>query len=154
MRSIAIAVLLMLGATASLAHDYRAGTLEIGHPASRPSTGRTGVAYFAVTNKGDAPDRLTGIKVGGGFADRAEMHATMQDGDVMRMRPVQVIDVPPGQTVTLAPGGLHVMLLGLKAPLKAGDEMPLTLVFERAGAVDIKVMVEKAGATPGTHKGH
>jgi len=66
---------------------------------------------------------------------------------VMKMRPIAGIDIPPGQAVTLAPGGLHIMLEGLAKPLKAGQSFPLTLTFDKAGTRTVNVAVEKVGAT-------
>ena len=145
-----LAILAFAGGAA--AHGYKLGDLEIGHPYSRATAGKTGVGYLSVTNNGGAPDRLLRATVGTGVADRAELHMTIRDGDVMRMRPVGAVDIAPGQTVRLEPGGLHVMLAGLKAPLKAGDKVPLTLVFERAGSVEVVLNVDKAGAEG--HTGH
>jgi copper(I)-binding protein len=75
-----------------------------------------------------------------------EIHTTFRDGDVMRMRPVAAIEVPAKGAVTLAPGGMHVMLMGLTKPLAIGEAVPLTLTFERAGAVTVQAMVQAAGA--------
>jgi copper(I)-binding protein len=80
-----------------------------------------------------------------------ELHEMKMDGDVMRMRQVAAVDVPAGGSVALEPGGLHVMLLGLKAPLKEGDRFPMTLRFEKAGEVKVEVHVEAAGVGPARH---
>jgi copper(I)-binding protein len=80
---------------------------------------------------------------------RAEMHEMAMDGDVMRMRQVVAIELPPGRPVALKPGGLHLMLMGLKAPLKAGETVPLTLVVEgkdgRRESIEVKAPVKSAG---------
>jgi hypothetical protein len=68
-------------------------------------------------------------------------------GMVMKMRPVTGVDIPAGQPVSLAPGGLHIMLMGLKKPLKAGEKFPLTLTFDKAGTRTVDVAVEKVGGT-------
>lgn len=83
-----------------------------------------------------------------------EIHEMAMDGDVMKMRQVDAIDLPAGQTVELKPGGYHLMLMGLKTPLKAGDKLPLTLKFEKAGEVVVTVNVEhpKTGDASGQHK--
>ena len=73
------------------------------------------------------------IAVTSPVAARAELHATTMDGGVMRMRQVESIELPPAKTVKLAPGGLHVMLLDVKAALKSGDQVPLTLTVQRDG---------------------
>jgi len=69
------------------------------------------------------------------------------EGGVMRMRPLTAIDIPAGQTVTLSPGGTHIMLLGLTQPLREGQSFPLTLSFDHAGPRQVTVVIEKAGAT-------
>jgi copper(I)-binding protein len=70
------------------------------------------------------------------------------------MRPVEAIEVTPGAPIVLQPGGLHVMLIGLKAPLKEGERFPLTLTFERAGTIEVEVVVEKLGAMGPDHMDH
>lgn len=94
-------------------------------------------------------DRL----VGGSspVAGRVELHTMKMEGDVMRMREVDGIEVPAGQAVALQPGGLHLMLMDLKSPLKAGDRFPLTLKFEKAG--EVPVQVEVRAAAPGAASG-
>ena len=81
-----------------------------------------------------------------------EMHSMAMEGDVMRMRQVDAIALPAGQSIELKPGGLHMMFIGLKAPLKAGAEFPLKLKFEKAGEVTVMVHVEEAGADHSAHK--
>jgi len=76
----------------------------------------------------------------------AELHRTENDNGVMKMVPIAAIDVKAGQKVALAPGGYHVMLMDLKAPLTEGQSFPLTLVFDKAGKIDVMVKVGKAGA--------
>jgi len=76
----------------------------------------------------------------------AEVHQTSAVNGVMQMRPVAAVKVPHGQLVTFGPGGLHVMLMGLKQPLKQGDSFPLTLTFTKAGDVTVNAMVQSAGA--------
>jgi copper(I)-binding protein len=77
------------------------------------------------------------------------MHTMAMDGDVMTMREVDAVDLPAGQTVEFKPGGFHLMLMGLKAPLKLGDKFAMTLRFEKAGEVVITVHVEPVAATSG-----
>jgi copper(I)-binding protein len=121
--------------------------IEIDHPWARASTGKTGAAYLTIVNKGTADDRL--VSVATPVADKAEPHMTTEENGVMKMRPVDGVDVKAGGSAELKPGGLHLMLIGLKAPLKAGQSFPVTLTFAKAGAVDITVPVEKAGAMTG-----
>ncbi len=141
--------LLALALLAGFTHTVLAqtGTIEIDHPWARASAGKTGAAYLVIVNKGAADDRLVSATTP--VAQKAEPHMTTDDNGVMKMRPVDGIDIKAGATAELKPGGLHLMLMGLKAPLKAGQSFPLTLTFEKAGAIDATVVVEKAGAMTG-----
>lgn len=155
----ALAAALLLAAPA-LAHEYKAGDLTIGHPYAFPSPGRTAAGYLSITNAGDTPDTLTAVRVEGATAS---IHTTTTDAaGVAKMSPVDGLDVPPDGTVTLAPRGTHIMLMDLAKPLRVGDSLPATLVFEKAGevAVDFKVDArgsEAASETPEKtpdHTGH
>lgn len=128
------------------AHDYTLGALEISHPWARPSTGKTGAAYFTIKNNG-ADDKLTGVTAD--VSAKVQLHDMEMDGNIMRMRKLDALPLPAGKTVNVAPGGLHIMLIGLAAPLKAGDSFPMRLTFEKAGTVEVSVAVENAGATGG-----
>jgi periplasmic copper chaperone A len=120
--------------------SFAVGDLVIESPWARESVTRTGAAYLIVRNGGDADDRL--VAVSSEVADRAELHASeMQDG-VMRMRPVEAVEVPAHGEAALEPGGAHVMLIGLKAPLDEGGSFALTLVFENAGEVEVVTTIE------------
>lgn len=123
------------------AHDYRLGALEIGHPWARPSTGKTGAAYFTIRNNG-AADKLTGLAAD--ISARVQLHDMEMDGNIMRMRKLDSLPLPASETVKVAPGGLHVMLIGLTAPLKPGDTFPMRLTFEKAGTIEVSVTVEKS----------
>jgi copper(I)-binding protein len=106
--------------------------------------GATGGAFMTLRNTGDQPDRL--VSASSPTARSVELHATIRDGDLMRMRPVQAIEVPAGGSVTLQPGGLHIMLIGLAAAAEPGGTVPLILNFERGGAVQVQLPVQPAGA--------
>src|SRR5262249_31189687 len=113
----AIALLLALFALPALAADYKVGALEIRQPWTRvtPPTAQAGGGVLVVTNTGATPDRLVAAK--SPTAERVEVHEMKMDGNVMRMRAVEKgVEIPPGGTVELKPGGLHVMFMGLKAP--------------------------------------
>ncbi len=151
--------LLMLGPLPSHGHEYHAGALYIDHPHARPTPpgARTGAAYFSVTNKGGSQDRL--LRASSPRATAVELHSMSMDGNVMRMRAMPAVALPAGAMVKLEPGGLHVMLSGLKQPLKAGERFPVTLVFENAGPVTVEIAVVAAGAAAsdaksGAHAGH
>lgn len=75
------------------------------------------------------------------------------DGNVMRMREFDLgLEIPPGATVQLKPGGFHIMFMGLKAPFAKDAKIPVTLVFEKAGSIDVEMVVEAMGAAAPTHK--
>ena len=148
-RATAMAIALALVALCARAHDFKLGDLLVDHPIAyaTPASARTGAAYFTIVNRGAAADRL--LSASTPAAGKAELHATIRDGDVMRMREVRRIEIAPGGKAVLQRGGTHVMLVDLAAPLKAGDRFALTLVFERAGAVEVVVLVEaQRGAAP------
>ncbi|MFZ5556115.1 MAG: copper chaperone PCu(A)C [Pseudomonadota bacterium] len=122
-----------------------------------PPTAKNGAAYL-VLKAGAGGDRL--VSATAPVSERVELHTHIMDGGVARMRPVPAIDVPANGTVELKPGGLHMMLIGLKAPLREGASFPLTLNFEKQGAVTVEVPVKALGAMGGMegqgmpHKGH
>ena len=95
-------------------------------------------------NDGDTPDKLLAVRTPA--AGKAELHTMAMDGNVMKMRPVLDLPVAAHGTAQLKPGGMHVMLMELRAPLKQGDKFPLTLKFEKAGDVSVEVSVEGVGA--------
>ncbi|HUL93223.1 MAG TPA: copper chaperone PCu(A)C [Burkholderiales bacterium] len=101
-----------------------------------------GVAYFSIRNSGKA-DRL--LRVSSPLAQRAELHASVMKDGVMKMEGLSSVDVGSGAPVTFEPSGKHVMLMGLKRPLKEGDVFPLTLTFANAGAVQVRVRVRGLG---------
>jgi copper(I)-binding protein len=132
------------------AHDYKLGALEIGHPWARatPPTAPSGAGYLSVKNTGTAPDRL--MTVSSPAAQTVQVHEMKMEGNVMRMRELaSPLEIKPGETATLAPGGLHLMMMGLKGPLKQGEKVPLTLTFEKAGKIDIELHIEAMGAAHG-----
>jgi hypothetical protein len=112
-----------------------------------PPGAQAGVVYFTVTNRGAAADQLLAASTP--VAGKAQLHTTITDNGVMKMRPIKDIDVKPGATVTLKPGGMHLMLTELKGPLKQGQSFPLSLTFAKAGRLDTTVTVEKIGAMGG-----
>ncbi len=107
---------------------------------SSPMNAEMGAVYFTVMNRTGQDDVLTGVSTS--VAGMAEIHQSVMESDVMKMQPVPGgrVEVPNGGTVTFEPGGLHVMLMGLKEPLKAGDTFEIVLHFERFG--DVRVQVE------------
>jgi hypothetical protein len=101
--------------------------------------------FLSVTNEGAVPDRLVAVE--SAIAARVELHTTIDDGGIMRMRALpDGIALPPGDTASLAPGANHVMFFQLKAPLVVGSHIDAVLVFEKAGRVPVEFMVEAAAA--------
>jgi len=125
-----------------------ANAAEIGVSAAwaRASAGmaRAGAAFMTLDNSGSADDAL--IAAEAGVSDAVELHTHIDDGGVMRMRKIERIAVPAHARVDLKPGGLHVMFIGLKAPLAEGQRFDLTLVFEKAGRIVVPVVVKSAKA--------
>ncbi len=153
-RRLALALSLSALALAAQAQDYRLGTIEILRPWTRatPPTAQSGGGFLVVTNAGTTPDRLIAAK--STAADKVEIHEMKMDGNVMRMRELEKgLEIPPGSSVELKPGGYHIMFMGLKAPFAKDARVPITLVFEKAGSVDIELPVQAMGAPPpGQHK--
>ena len=104
-----------------------------------------GAVYLIVRNGTSAEDRLVGGSTSA--ARSVEIHAMRMDGTIMRMRRQDGLDIPAGGSAELGPGGTHLMLVGLKAPLKAGAEIPLSLDFSGAGRKQVRVRVRPIGAT-------
>ncbi len=124
-----------------------AGGIVIADPYSRaaPQAGGNGGAFMTITNNSGAADRL--VSAQSPAADAVEIHETIDDNGVMRMRPVTGgFEIPAGGKLELKPGGKHIMLIGLAAPLEPGQEIEITLNFEKAGAITVKVPVRAPGA--------
>lgn len=133
------------------AQDRAAGDIRIAQPWTRAAgANANGAGFMTLRNAGGQADRL--LSAATPAARVVELHTHIREGDVMRMRPVQDIPVPAGETVELRPGGLHIMLIGLVAPLPQGGRVPLTLRFERAGEVQVELVVEAAGARSSGHR--
>jgi len=141
-----------LALTAANARDYKAGSLEIADPWSHATPKGSSVAagYMTIKNTGSTPDRLISgsSDVGSGF----QIHEMKMEDGVAKMRPIKEgLEIKPGDTVELKPGSFHIMFVGLKKPLAAGDHINATLVFEKAGTVSVEYEVRAMGAEPGHH---
>jgi copper(I)-binding protein len=148
MKSILLAAVLAMAANAASAHDYKAGSIQFEHPWARATPKGATIAggYMKLVNTGATADRL----IGGTNADseKFEIHEMSMDNGVMKMRPLpNGIEIKPGETVELKPGGYHLMFVGLKHPLEKGKSVKGTLQFEKAGKVDVEYVVEGLGAT-------
>lgn len=111
-----------------------------------PAAARTAALYLTITNTGSAPDTIEGASTP--VADKAELYEMTMENGVMEMRPVPSLTLAPGKSLVLKPGGYHLMLTGLKAPLKGGQTVPVTVIFTHAGAQQVAVSVAKSGAMP------
>ena len=172
--SLALGTALLLGACGSDSSDSSetsAATAEAGITVegawarTSPMMASAGAAYMTLTSGVD--DRLTGVAVDAGIAATVELHETVMAGDMggdmggdmtgdtsgsmpvtteptMMMQPVDGIDLPAGTAVELKPGGYHIMLLDLVAPLEMGQTFTITLTFEQAGSVEVPVTVGDA----------
>jgi copper(I)-binding protein len=141
------ALVLLLSAGMALAHDYKAGDVAVLHPWTRatPPNAVTAGAYLKLRNDGSMEDALVGVR--SAIAEKAEIHSMTMDGAVMRMRPVGEtgVVVKPGETVALAPGGVHIMMVGLKHPLAKGERVPMTLTFRSGASVTVELMTQALG---------
>jgi copper(I)-binding protein len=132
-----------------------ADVIEVRDPYARSASAMAGAAFMTLANTGTEDDRL--IAASTDAAQRVELHTHIEDGDgVMRMVEVEDgIEVPAGGETVLQRGGLHVMLMGLTAPLNQGDQIDLTLTFEKAGDVTLTVPVDNERMDGhGGHGGH
>lgn len=137
------------------AHEYKAGGLTIVQPWSRATPGGAGVGagYLKITNTGNERDRLVGGSAA--VAERFELHQTVVSDGVARMRTLEDgLEIRPGETVELRPGGVHIMLVNLKGPLREGSRFSGTLTFERAGTTRVEFVVQGLGASGGGARDH
>ena len=144
---IALVALCFVATPATHAQDVKARNLVISNPWARATPGGAKVAggYITITNTGDQPERLMSAESDG--AERVEIHEMATTNGVMTMRPLdRGLEIAPGQAVTLAPGGLHLMFMNIKRPLKEGTEVPVSLQFQRAGQVRTVLRVRGIGA--------
>lgn len=153
-KAITLIAAALLAAAPALAHEFTAGDLEIIHPAipAPNAAARSAAGYLAISNGGTEADRLLAVE--GEFAQRIMLHTTEFSAEgVARMTHLDAIDIPAGETVVLEPGGMHVMLMGLTGTLAEGEAVPATLVFERAGRVEVEFAIDPAGSASGGASG-
>ncbi len=142
----------LLSLNSASAQEYQVGDITVKHPWARATVvGQpSGGGFLTLQNKGK-DDKLVAIRTNA--SARAELHSMELVQDVMRMREVGSIALPSGQQVELKPGAFHVMFMQLKAPLKAGETFPATLVFEKAGEVRVDFKVEPLASSPASGHG-
>ena len=127
-------------------------TVENAWARATPPGAKLGAGYLLIRNGGSAADRLLAASTPA--AERVELHTTVREGDVARMRQVKAYDVPALGRLELKPGGSHLMLVNLKAPLKEGQKIPAVLKFEKAGEVKAELDVRPLAGGHDHHKGH
>jgi periplasmic copper chaperone A len=142
-------------AGAASGETYKAGTIEIKQPYSNavPKGATVAAGYMTITNTGTEPDRLLGVS--SPIAGKVEIHEMRMDKGVMTMRPLASgLEIMPGQTVELKPSAFHVMIMGLKQPIERGKPFKASLMFEKAGSVDIEFAVLPIGGRPPAASAH
>jgi periplasmic copper chaperone A len=147
---LALATLLIGFVAPALAQGTGNTAVTVEQPWARatPAGAKTGAVYMTLDNKSGTADRLTGAS--SDVAETLQIHEMKVENGVMQMRQLAGgLPIPAGGSVVLKPGSYHVMLIGLKKPLTAGEEFPLTLTFEKAGNISVTVPVQAMGATGG-----
>jgi copper(I)-binding protein len=148
--SLALA-LMQISTTPARAADYDIGSIHITQPWARatPKGASSGAAYMTITNNGKTPDRVSCVS--SDVSAECQIHTMTMDNGVMKMRPVQGgLEIKPGETVTLKPSSLHLMLVDLKHTLEQGKTAKATLKFEHAGTIDVEFPIAAIGsAVPG-----
>jgi copper(I)-binding protein len=150
---ILVSALLLAVMSSASGHDYKVGSLKIDHPWSRATPKGASVAggYMKITNTGATPDRLVGGNTE--VAQKFELHQMSMDGGVMKMRELDKgLEIPPGGTIELKPGSFHVMMTGVTRPFVKGERVKASLMFEKAGKVDIEFAVDAAGGDAKEHQ--
>ncbi len=154
-RTLALLAALLLAVPAfapAFAHDITAGDLQIIHPhIPQPATSaKAAGGFMAIVNSGTTADRLIAVETG--IAAKAEVHESRVDANgIGTMTHLDALEILPGQTVSLEHGGYHIMLMGLTTPLTEGEMHKATLVFERAGRVEIEFMIDPPTGQGGGH---
>lgn len=151
MKTLTLAWLACTTALPAMAHDFHVGDIRIEHPYAfeTPGSARSAGGYMTLVNQGDTADTLTGVD---GVFDRVMLHKSTEADGVATMEYMDSVDIPPGGTVDFAPGGYHVMFMGLGGnPWKAGDKIDATLTFAHAGKVAVQFEVQGRDDVPGDH---
>lgn len=146
--SLASGFAIMFVASSLFAHSFNKDSIVVGHPWSRatPAGATVGAGYLKISNNGKEADTLIGGTFNG--ADRVEVHEMRAEGDIMKMRKLTGgLEVKPGETVELKPSAHHLMFLGLKAPIIEGPAVKGSLLFEKAGKIDVEFKIEPIGTT-------
>lgn len=155
MKRVFLALLVAIGTLATMAALAGQNSVTVEHAWARatPKMAVTGGGYLTMTNRGPGEDRL--LNVTSPVAEKIQFHSMAIDNGVAKMTQLLAVELPPGVPVAFRPGGIHMMLLGLKHQLKEGETVPLTLTFEKADAVEVDARVLGIAATgdPGNQTG-
>jgi copper(I)-binding protein len=143
-----IVAFLLAAAFGAQAHAQASGqsAIHVDNPWARatPAGAKIGAVYLTLMNHGSSGDRLLSATTP--VAEKVQFHSVSEDNGISRMREMRTVEVAPGAVVSFNPGGMHIMVVGLKQPLKEGQTFPLTLTFEKAGKEEVSVPVAKIGA--------
>ncbi|QZA78519.1 copper chaperone PCu(A)C [Deefgea tanakiae] len=141
LKKFTLGALLCLSTALSFAHDYVVGDMTIDHPWARATPPKAANAGGFMLLNSKSGDQL--IAASSDIAEKTEIHEMKMADGVMKMRPLATgLVLAPNQVVKLAPGGYHIMFLGIKQPLKEGDQFPVTLTFAKAGKVTVAIKVQ------------
>jgi copper(I)-binding protein len=142
---LALSLALAIGSQAR-AQTPGATTVAVEQPWARatPAGAKTGAAYATLINNGASADRLMGATTP--LAEKVQFHKETEENGISRMRELRTVEVRPRAKVVFKPGDMHIMLVGLKQPLKQGEMFPLTLTFEKAGKIEVNVSIAGVGA--------
>lgn len=153
--ALGLALIGILAASPAVAHDFTQGSIYLDHPMIEEAPPNAPVlgGYLSIQNMGDVDDRLIAIE--SPAAEKVEMHRSIVTDGIARMQPMaEGLLVPAGQTVWLD-DGMHAMFVKPAQRYRVGDEVPATLVFEKAGRIDVTFKVEERTAGAGaSHEGH
>lgn len=143
---IAALLVVLAGLTQPVSAAEKNETIQIDKPWARASIIKThpAAAYLTLINLGGKPDRL--VTVSSPVVENVSIHQSEMTNGIMRMKPVHNLPLEPGARVTLEPGGLHLMLMKLREPLRKGNSLSLTLTFEVAGRIDVQAPILGPGA--------
>ncbi|MEH2506688.1 copper(I)-binding protein [Bradyrhizobium sp. AZCC 1578] len=151
LRGYLTSILLLLLLSGGFAHSQTAGqnsiAIERAWSRATPAGAKNGAVYGTVINNGNLSDSLVGAATPVG--DQVQFHSVAEENGVSRMREMPTVDFRPRAKVTFSPGGMHIMIVGLKEPLKEGQSFPMTMTFEKAGKIDVMIPVAKVGAMHG-----
>lgn len=142
--AVVLAAALFFGSFGSNAAETKSVTVADAWARATTPTMRAGAAYLTLSVATGSDELIAATSAG--LAEKIELHAISRDGDVVKMRPVTAIPVSAATPTVLAPGGFHIMLIGLKRPLMEGQSFSLTLTFRDAGKIETQVTIRAPGA--------